>query len=66
VANDTATGKQVVLGYDAASKALGGVTAIFDGNSRKFTAVADAAADTPHLTDLQGFVGSTFLVVHPK
>ena len=44
----------------------GGITVIFDNTGKKFVAVADAAVDTPHLTELQSFVASTFLVVHPS
>jgi hypothetical protein len=36
VANDPASGKQIVLNYDAATKTVGGVTSVFDTNSNKF------------------------------
>jgi hypothetical protein len=66
VANDPASGKQVVLNYDAATKTVGGVTSVFDANSNKFVPFAEASAGTPSLAGMQGFVPSTFLAVAPK
>ncbi len=70
VANDPATGKQVVLAYDAATKTIGGVTGVFDGNTKKFVPVAEAAAVTTpadaRLSALQGFVASNYLAVAVK
>jgi filamentous hemagglutinin family protein len=63
VANDPASGKQVVLNYDAATKTVGGVTSVFDANSNKFVPFAEASAGTPALAGMQGFVPSTFLAV---
>ena len=66
VANDPATGKQVLLAYDPATKTVGGVTGVFDANNKKFVSFADASASTPNLASLQGFVPSTFLAVTSK
>jgi hypothetical protein len=69
VANDPATGKQVVLGYDTATKTVGGVTGIFDSDKKTFVSLASAVA-TPsadaHLSTLQSFVPATFLAVTVK
>lgn len=66
VANDPASGKQIVLNYDAATKAVGGVTSLFDANSNKFVPFAEAGAGTPALTGLQSFVPSAFLAITTK
>jgi filamentous hemagglutinin family protein len=66
VANDPASGKQVVLNYDAATKTVGGVTSVFDTNSNKFVPFAEASAGTPALAGLQGFVPANFLAVMAK
>jgi hypothetical protein len=66
VANDPASGKQVVLNYDAATKTVGGVTGVFDANSNKFVPFAEASAGTPALAGLQGFAPANFLAVSTK
>jgi hypothetical protein len=70
VANDPATGKRIVLAYDAATRTVGGVTGIFDGNTKKFVPVAEAAAATTpadaRLSALQGFVAASYLAVTVK
>ncbi|ETR78942.1 hypothetical protein X566_03235 [Afipia sp. P52-10] len=44
VANDPATGKQVMLGYDSESGAIGGVTRVFNLRTRAWVALTDAEA----------------------
>ena len=66
VANDPASGKQVVLNYDAATKTVGGVTSVFDTNSNKFVPFVEASAGTPALAGMQSFVPLTFLAVTTK
>jgi len=70
VANDPATGKHVVLSYDAGTKAVGGVTGVFDAKTKGFVALADASGDLPAGSGgpvaLQGFVPSTFIAVAIK
>jgi hypothetical protein len=66
VANDPASGKQVVLGYDATTKTVGGVTGVFDTGSNKFVSFAEASASTPSLSGLQGIVAATFIAVVVK
>jgi hypothetical protein len=66
VANDPASGKPVVLNYDAATKTVGGVTSVFDANSNKFMSFAEASAGTPALAGLQSFVPANFLAVSTK
>jgi hypothetical protein len=66
VANDPASGKQVVLNYDAATKTVGGVTSVFDANSNKFVPFAEASAGTPALAGLQSFTPASYLAVSTK
>ena len=66
VANDPASGKQIVLFYDASTKVVGGVTGVFDANTNKFVPFATASTDAPTLSGLQSFVPATFLAVTPK
>jgi filamentous hemagglutinin family protein len=66
VANDPVTGKQVLLTYDPVTKAVGGVTGVFDPASNKFVSFAEASTATPALVGLQSFVPATFLSVSAK
>jgi filamentous hemagglutinin family protein len=69
VANDPATGKQVVLGYDPAGKTVGGVTGVFDTNTKTYVSLANALANPPaeaRLSPLQSFVPAEFLSVTVK
>jgi hypothetical protein len=66
VANDPVTGKQVLLTYDPVTKAVGGVTGMFDPASNKFVSFAEASTATPALVGLQSFVPATFLAVSAK
>jgi hypothetical protein len=69
VANDPATGKQVVLGYDPASKAVGGITGVFDSDKKTFVSLANALANPSadaHLSTLQSFVPAEFIAVTVK
>ena len=66
VANDPASGKQVVLNYDAATKTVSGVTSVFDTSSNKFVSFAEASAGTPALAGLQSYVPANFLAVSTK
>ncbi len=54
--------------YDAATKTVGGVTGVFDNNTKKFVPIAEAAAATTpadaRLSALQGFVASSYLARH--
>ena len=72
VANDPASGKQVVLSYDGATKTVGGVTSVFDAGKKGFVSLAEAgdtksAADTAPagqgLAVLQGFKPVNFIAV---
>ena len=66
VANDPATGKQVLLAYDPATKTVGGVTGVFDTSSSKFVSFAEVSAGTPALAGLQSFAPTNFLAVSTK
>jgi hypothetical protein len=48
VGDDPITGKLVEFSYDAATKTLGGVAAIFDPKSKSFVPLAGNAAPTPN------------------
>lgn len=47
VANDPATGKQVLLNYAATTKTVGGVVGVFDARTTGFVSVADPGGSTP-------------------
>ncbi len=70
VANDPASGKQVVLNYDASTKTVGGVTGIFDAKTKGFVSLANASGDLPAGSGgpaaLLGFVPSNFIAVTVK
>jgi hypothetical protein len=70
VANDPATGKQVVPSYDPSTRSAGGVTGVFDPKTKGFVSLADASGDVPAgsggLAALQGFVPSSFIAVTVK
>jgi hypothetical protein len=72
IANDPATGRQVVLAYDPNTKTVGAVTSVFNPATRAWTPIADAASvklagDTTVPADastaLQSFVPASFLAV---
>jgi filamentous hemagglutinin family protein len=66
VANDPATGKQIELAWDPATKTIGGVTGVFDPATKTFTAIADASSGGQGISDLQGFTATNFLAVTVK
>jgi len=72
IANDPATGRQVVLAYDPNTRTVGAVTSVFNPATRAWTPIADAdsvklAGDTTLPADastaLQSFVPTSFLAV---
>ena len=72
IANDPATGRQVVLAYDPNTRTVGAVTSVFNPATRAWTPIADAASvklagDTTvpadAFTALQSFVPTSFLAV---
>jgi filamentous hemagglutinin family protein len=72
VANDPASGRQVILAYDSETRIVGGVTRVFDPKSNAWIAVADAeAVRTAGINDiapggvtaLQSFVPTNYLAV---
>jgi hypothetical protein len=68
ICDDTMTGGLVELGYDPATKGVGGVIKLFDAKSSLFVPLADAsndiaAYDASRLSDLQSFVPSTYYAV---
>jgi hypothetical protein len=68
ICDDTMTGGLVELGYDSATKTIGGVIKLFDARSNLFVPLANAsngipAYDAPGLTGLQSFVPSTYYAV---
>lgn len=70
ICDDTMTGGLVELGYDAATKTVGGITKLFDAKSNSFVPLADASNDIPAsdvsgLSGLQAFVPSTYYAVTP-
>jgi hypothetical protein len=70
IANDPATGKQIVLSYDAGTKTVGGVTGVYDAKTKGFVSLADASGDLPAGSGgpagLPGFAPATFIAVAVK
>jgi hypothetical protein len=73
VANDTVTGKQIVLGYDAAARTIGAVTAVYDAKAKSFIPLADAisssaadALNAQRLADLKDFGAVRYVAVAVK
>ncbi|HWK96870.1 MAG TPA: MBG domain-containing protein [Pseudolabrys sp.] len=60
VANDPATGKQVLLTYDAAAKSIGGLVGTFEGGRLNPVASSDAGN---LVSELQGFNATGFIAV---
>ncbi|MBI1204796.1 MAG: filamentous hemagglutinin N-terminal domain-containing protein [Rhodopseudomonas sp.] len=67
VCDDPVTGKQVTLGYDPQSHAVGGVTGIYDAKTKGFVALASAGDDLPQGAGvpaaLQNFTPTTYFSV---
>jgi hypothetical protein len=75
IANDPISGRQVLLSYDAGTKAVGGVAGIFDAKTQTFVALSEAAATqqagepvlkADSLAPLNNFVPTTFFAVTVK
>jgi filamentous hemagglutinin family protein len=69
VANDPVTGMRVLLGYNAATKAIGAVSKIFDPAGNTWIALGDAAkagiasVDPTKIAALQTFTAAKYLTV---
>lgn len=65
IANDPATGGQVILSYDAATKTVGGITSILDAKSQTFVPLANSQSNGG-VSSQQSFVPATFFAVTVK
>jgi hypothetical protein len=69
VANDPVTGLRVLLGYDAATKAVGPISKIFDPAGNKWITLGNAAkagiasVDEAKVAALQTFAAEKYLTV---
>ena len=70
VADDTVSGKEVMLSYNPDTKTVGGITGIFDAKTKEFVALADASGDMPAGSGgpaaLQSFAPKNFFAVMVK
>jgi hypothetical protein len=72
IANDPASGRQVIVAYDPATRTVGAVTSMFDPSSRTWTPIAEVTsvklageASVPRsaISGLQGFAATNYLAV---
>jgi len=68
ICDDPQTGGLVELSYNASTGAVGGITGVFDANTKSFVALSDAGSDIPAndasgLAGLQSFVPATYYAV---
>ena len=62
-ANDPISGKQVLLSYDPTTKTVGGVTGIFDSNTKSFVSLGSVGGSPADGSGLQAFVPASFIAV---